>query len=150
MVYLVYSSNLNFDGVYEDESEAHMMCISKNINLDKVLWNVVDLTYFKKELTKLDYTEEDSEMDESYYLDKIKELTDSIHFEKVKYNISKIVTTNQHNIIKKLNDRIYELTDIIDIEKVQYRKLETFTTSFILTLFTFAVCVYLLVRYVNP
>ena len=146
MVYLVYSSNLNFDGVYQDESDALMRCISKNIDSEKLQWSVIDLTYYKKELTTLDYSEEDSEMDESYYLDKIKELTDTIDFEKVKYNISKIVTTNQNNIIKELNNKIYELTDTIDIEKVQYRKLETFTSSFILTLFTFtllAVCVYL-------
>ena len=118
MVYLVYSSNLKFDGVYENESDAYMRCISKNIDSEKLQWSVIDLTYYKKELTTLDYSEEDSEMDESYYLDKIKEL----------------------------NNKIYELTDSIDIEKVQYRNLEAFTSSFILTLFTFTLlagCVYL-------
>lgn len=91
MVYLVYSSNLKFDNVYEDESEAHMMCISKNIESEE-RWEVIDLTYYKKEPSKFHYSEEDSEMDESYYIDRINELNTIIDFERNKYKVLETFT----------------------------------------------------------
>jgi hypothetical protein len=86
MVYVIYSSDYRFDGVYENEDEAELSCRTKTIDTNDK-WMVADLPYFKEEKSKIHYSEEDSEIDEAYYMDEIISLKEVIYSEKKKLKI---------------------------------------------------------------
>jgi len=86
MVYVVYSLEDKFDGVYENKDEAEMCC--RRITADtNSLWMVADLPYFKAENTKIQYSEEDSNVDETYYIDEIMSLKKIVYSENKKFKI---------------------------------------------------------------
>jgi hypothetical protein len=73
MVFLVYNNKDDLiNGVYEDEKDAEYACSMLEG------FDVRDLPYFKKDTSKVTYTEEDSSVDESHYLDEINMLKNEL------------------------------------------------------------------------
>jgi hypothetical protein len=70
MVYLVYSLNEKFNGIYDNESEAYSISKMKTDDTG-CTWKVVDLVHYKSESSIFSYFEEDPEYDEAYYINKI-------------------------------------------------------------------------------
>lgn len=86
MVYVIYSSDYKFDGVYENKDEAELSCRTKTIDTNTE-WKIADLPYFKEKKSKINYSEEDSEIDEAHYMDEIISLKEIIYSEKNKLKI---------------------------------------------------------------
>ena len=86
MVYVIYSSDDKFDGVYENEEDAQDSCKVKSIDTNHK-WKIADLPYFKGEQSKIHYFEEDSEIDEAHYINEIMNLKQKIYSEKKKLKI---------------------------------------------------------------
>ena len=70
MVYLVYSLDEKFNGVYNDESEAYSISKMKTDDTGDI-WKVADLVYYKSKSSTFNYSEEDPEYDEAYYINKL-------------------------------------------------------------------------------
>ena len=70
MVYLVYSLNEKFNGLYDNESEAYNISKMKTDDTGYT-WKVVDLVHYKSESSIFSYFEEDPDYDEAYYINKI-------------------------------------------------------------------------------